>query len=157
MMTDRRWEDLHLGLKVRSPGVTVTEAHLVNWTGLTGDWSSFHVDAVAAADSVFGERVAHGPLTLAMALGLVTQTGVFGDAIVAWLGLDEVRLPGPVRIGDTIRVEAEVIEAGETSNPERGRSVLAYLVRNQSGTVVMSFRSSFLIRRRTPAGDGALR
>jgi itaconyl-CoA hydratase len=157
MMTERRWEDLHLGLKVRSSGVTVTEAHLVNWTGLTGDWSSFHVDAAAAAGSVFGERVAHGPLTLAMALGLVTQTGVFGDAIVAWLGLDEVRLPGPVRIGDTIRVDAEVIEARETSNPERGRSVLAYWVRNQNGKVVMSFRSSFLIRRRSPAGDGALR
>jgi acyl dehydratase len=157
MIMERRWEDLELGLKVRSPGVTVTEAHLVNWTGLTGDWSSFHVDAVAAAGSVFGERVAHGPLTLALALGLVTQTGVFDDSIVAWLGLDEVRLPRPVRIGDTIRVEAEVIEARETSNPDRGHSVISYLVRNQYGKAVMSFRSSFLLRRRSPAGDGALR
>jgi itaconyl-CoA hydratase len=157
MMMERRWEDFVPGLKVRSPGVTVTETHVVNWAGLTGDWSSFHVDAVAAASSAFGERVAHGPLTLALALGLVTQTGVFGDAIVAWLGLDEVRLPRPVHIGDTIRAEAEVVQIQETSNPRRGRSVLAYQVRNQDGQVVMSFRSSFLLKRRSPAGDGALR
>jgi itaconyl-CoA hydratase len=157
MMMERRWEDFAPGLKVQSPGVTVTEAHLVNWTGLTGDWSSFHVDAEAAAGSVFGERVAHGPLTLALALGLVTQTGVFGDSIVAWLGLDEVRLPLPVRIGDTIHAQAEVVGVQETSNPARGRSVLAYLVSNQYGQVVMSFRSSFLLKRRSPAGDGALR
>jgi itaconyl-CoA hydratase len=142
---------------VRSPGVTVTEAHLVNWSGLTGDWSSFHVDAVAAAGSVFGERVAHGPLTLALALGLVTQTGVFGDAIVAWLGLDEVRLPRPVRLGDTIRVQAEVVEALQTSKRDRGHIVLAYVVHNQYGKAVMSFRSSFPLKRRSPVSDGALR
>jgi acyl dehydratase len=157
MIAEWRWEDLEPGLKVRSPGVTLTEAHLVNWSGLTGDWSSFHIDAVAAASSVFGERVAHGPLALALALGLVTQTGVFGDAIVAWLGLDEVRLPRPVRLGDTIRVQAEVVEALQTSNPDRGRVVLAYLVHNQYGEAVMSFRSSFLLKRRSPASDGALR
>lgn len=148
---ERRWEDFRIGLRVSSAGVTVTEAHVVNWAGLTGDWSSFHVDAEAAAGSVFGERVAHGPLTLALALGLVTQTGVFGDAIVAWLGLDEVRLPGPVRIGDTIQVVAEVVDTAPTSNPGRGRSVLAYRVRNQAGQVVMSFRSAFLLRRRQRA------
>jgi itaconyl-CoA hydratase len=157
MIAERRWEDLEPGLKVRSPGVTVTEAHLVNWSGLTGDWSSLHVDAVAASSSVFGERVAHGPLTLALALGLVTQTGLFGDAIVAWLGLDEVRLPRPVRLGDTIRVEAEVVEALRTSSPDRGRSIVAYLVRNQYGEAVMSFRSSFLVKRRSAAAGGALR
>jgi itaconyl-CoA hydratase len=158
---ERRWEDFEVGLRVSSPGVTVTESHVVSWTGLTGDWSSFHVDAQAAARSVFGERVAHGPLTLALALGLVTQTGVFGDAIVAWLGLDEVRVPRPVRIGDTISVDAEVVDTQATSNPDRGRSVLAYRVSNQSGQPVMSFRSAFLLKRRQPSraaeADGAVR
>jgi itaconyl-CoA hydratase len=156
---ERRWEDFSVGLRVSSPGVTVTEAHIVNWAGLTGDWSSFHVDAEAAAASAFGQRVAHGPLTLALALGLVTQSGVFGQAIVAWLGLDEVRLPLPVRIGDTIRADAEVVETRPTSNPERGRSVLAYVVSNQAGQTVMTFRSTFLLKRRAaaPTADGSRR
>jgi acyl dehydratase len=152
---DRTWESFAVGDGVETERITVTEAHVVSWAGLTGDWVPLHVDADYAASTSFGERIAHGPLTLALALGLVTRTGVFGDAVVAWLGLDEVRLPLPVRFGDTIHARADVVESRPTSNPERGLAVLAYTVHNQRDDVVMTFRSSFLLRRRVPASVDA--
>jgi acyl dehydratase len=152
---DRAWESFAVGDAVETERITVTEAHVVGWAGLTGDWVPLHVDAQYAATTSFGERIAHGPLTLALALGLVTRTGIFGDAVVAWLGLDEVRLPMPVRFGDTIYVRADVVESRPTSNPDRGLAVLAYTVNNHRDDVVMTFRSSFLLRRRVPASVDA--
>jgi acyl dehydratase len=150
-LIERTWESFAIGDRLVSAAVTVTEAHVVNWASLTGDWVPLHVDAEFAAASPFGERVAHGPLTLALALGLVTRTGAFGDSVVAWLGLDEVRAPAPVRFGDTIHAEVEVLETRPTKKPDRGLTVLGYQVCNQRGEVVMTFRSSFLLKR----GNGA--
>ena len=87
---DMRWSALAVGDVVESPGITIGEAHLVQWAGLTGDWVSLHLDAQYAAATPFGERIAHGPLTLSIALGLLTQTGYFSN-VAAWLGVDEVR------------------------------------------------------------------
>ena len=156
--SDRAWESFTLGDRVVSERITVTEAHVVSWAGLTGDWVPLHVDAEYAATTPFGERIAHGPLTLALALGLVTRTGLFGDAVIAWLGLDEVRLPLPVRFGDTIHAAVTVIESRPTSKPERGLTVLGYQVLNQRDETVMTFRSSLLLRRRVPSAvDGSAR
>lgn len=152
---DRWWDDFKPGMRFETHGVTVTEAHVVNWSALAGDWTPFHVDAEQAAGSTFGQRVAHGPLTLALSLGLVVQSNVFGDAIVAWLGLDELRALVPVRLGDTIRVQAEVVEHTPTSKAQRGRMNLAYDVCNQRDEVVMRYRSGFLLRRREADGNGA--
>jgi itaconyl-CoA hydratase len=144
---ERTWESFVVGDRVTTERITVTEAHVVSWAGLTGDWVPLHVDAEYAAATPFGARIAHGPLTLALALGLTTRTGIFGDAVVAWLGLDEGRLPQPVFFGDTIGTEVEVIESRPTAKPERGLAVLGYTVRNQRDEVVMTFRSSFLLHR----------
>jgi len=144
---DRFWEDLSEGDVLVGPGVTISEAHLVNWAGLTGDWVSLHLDEQYAAQTRFGRRIAHGPLTLALSLGLLTQTGYFGN-VVAWLGLDEVRATAPVHIGDTIHPEAELVVARATSKPDQGVWTFAYRTLNQADAVVMTFRGSLLIRRR---------
>ncbi|WP_335934771.1 MaoC family dehydratase [Streptomyces sp. PTD5-9] len=141
------WEDLRTGDVLRGPGVTVTDAHLVTWAGLTGDWVSLHLDEEYAAATPFGGRIGHGPLSLSLSLGLLTQTGRFGN-VLAWLGLDEVRALAPVRVGDTIRPVAEVTEARPSSKPGRGVWTLAYRTVNQRRETVMTFRSSFLVRRR---------
>ena len=140
------WEDLRAGDQLRSPGITITDAHLVNWAGLTGDIVSLHLDAQYAETTPFGQRIGHGPLTLATALGLMTQTGYFTN-VVAWLGLDEVRALAPVFIGDTIHVDAEVTLARETKKPENGIWTLHYTVSNQKDEPVMTFTSSFMIKR----------
>lgn len=147
---DHYWEALVAGDRLRSPGLTITDAHLVTWAGLTGDWVSLHLDAEYAAATQFGERIGHGPLTLSTALGLMTQTGYFSH-VVAWLGLDEVRATQPVYIGDTIHVTAEVIETRETKKPDVGLWCLNYTVHNQRGDVVMTFISRFLIKRAAPS------
>lgn len=141
------WEDLNLGDTLQSPGLTISEAHLVNWAGLTGDIVSLHLDEVYASETQFGQRIGHGPLSLACALGLMTQTGYFKN-VTAWLGLDEVRATAPVFIGDTIRATAELIESRETSKPSSGIWKFQYKVINQNGAVIMTFISSFMMRRR---------
>lgn len=149
---DHFWEDLKEGDVVISPGLTITDAHLVQWAGLTGDWVSLHLNSEYAAATPFGQRIGHGPLTLSVALGLLTQTGYFTH-VEAWLGLDEVRAMNPVFIDDTVHAEATVVEARTTSKPGRGLWSLAYEVKKQDGSTVMTFRSSFLISRRD--GEGA--
>lgn len=153
-MADRRiegtqhyWEDLEVGDVLVGPGITVTEAHLISWAGLTGDIVQFHVDAEYAAATPFRQRVAHGPLTLAFGLGLMTHTGYLGN-VVAWLGLDEVRALKPVFIGDTVHPEARMLEARPTKDDGRGIWRMAYAMRNQAGETVMSFVSSFMVARR---------
>lgn len=144
---DHFWDALETGDRLQSPGITVTEAHLVQWAGLTGDWVSLHLDEEYAAQTPFGQRIGHGPLTLSVALGLMTQTGYFSN-VIAWLGLDSVRAVKPVFIGDTIHVEATVSQARETSNANAGLWTIDYTVVKQEGSTVMTFSSSFLIKRR---------
>ncbi|MNW60071.1 Bifunctional protein PaaZ [compost metagenome] len=127
--------------------MTITDAHLVNWAGLTGDLVSLHLDETYAAQTQFGQRIAHGPLTLSLALGLMTQTGYFSN-VIAWLGLDEVRALGPVFIGDTIHVEARVATARPSKKPGVGIWSIEYTVLKQDGTEAMTFNSSFMIKRK---------
>ena len=144
---DYFWDALAVGDELRSPGITVTEAHLVQWAGLTGDWVSLHLDEEYAAKTAFGQRIGHGPLTLSVALGLMTQTGYFSN-VIAWLGLEHVRAVKPVFIGETIHVQATVTEARETSKPDAGIWTIDYRVVKQDGSLTMTFSSSFLIKRR---------
>ncbi|MFJ6095648.1 MaoC/PaaZ C-terminal domain-containing protein [Williamsia muralis] len=144
---DKHWEDLHIGDVLCGPGITVTDAHLVQWAGLTGDIVSLHLDEQYASQTQFGQRIAHGPFTLSVALGLITQTGYFNN-VVAWLGLDEVRALRPVLIGDTLRPEAELTVARPTKRPTHGIWTFSYRAINQRDEAVMTFQSSFMIARR---------
>lgn len=152
---DRYFDDFAVGTHLTTRGMTVTEAHIVMWANLAGDWLPLHVDQDASSRSVFGSVIGHGPLSLALALGLVIQTGFFGDAVIAWLGLDDVRATSPVLPGDTIHVVARVVEQEPTRKPERGRVTLSYDVRNQREDTVMTFTSGFLMRVRGTASDAA--
>lgn len=148
---DHRWEALRTGDRLSSTGLTVTDAHIVGFAGLTGDIVSFHLDDERARHSEFGQRVAHGPFTVSASLGLLTQTGYFNN-VVAWLGLDEVRAKQPVLVGDTISVRAQVREARPTRNPRNGVWTIDYTVVNQRDETVMTFTSAFLVRRRDEEG-----
>lgn len=149
---DVYWEDLSVGDRVTGPGITVAESHLVAWAGLTGDWVSLHLDHEYAVAQGYDGRIAHGPFTLSTALGLMTQTGVFGN-VRAWLGVDAVRALSPVMIGDTLHPEAEVTLSRATKRPDLGIWTLAYSMLNQRDEVVMTFTSSFMIVRRDTDPD----
>ncbi|MGP3534043.1 MaoC/PaaZ C-terminal domain-containing protein [Microbacterium sp. RD1] len=140
------WEDIRTGDTIESSGLTVTDAHLVSWAGLTGDIVEFHLNAEYAAGTPFGERIAHGPFTASVALGLLTQTG-YVRKVVAWLGFDTLRAKKPVLIGDTIRARATLAETRPTSKPGTGVWSFEYEVLNQRDETVMTFTSGFLVAR----------
>lgn len=143
----KHWEDFLVGEKIKTWSITVTEAHLVNWAGLTMDYYPIHMDAEYAKKGDFGKRVAHGPFTFALSIGLLGSTGFLGDSVIAWLGLQNMKIPAPVFIGDTISVNVEVIEKRETSNVNRGVAILRYTIVNQEGKSVMVYESILLMKR----------
>ena len=147
-MPEKFWEDFSVGDKVTSMAITVTEAHLVTWAGLTMDYYPLHMDKEYAAGTPFKERIAHGPLTFALAVGLMGTTGYAKDSVIAWLGVNDMRIPAPVKIGDTIRLHAEITELRETKNPNQGLTVMRYEVVNQRSEPVMTFDMRFLMHRR---------
>ena len=152
----RFWDDLSVGQVLRGPGMTITDAHLVTWAGLTGDIVSLHLDDTVAAESQFGRRVAHGPLIMSLGLGLLTQTGIFTE-VLAWLGVDAVRAIAPVFVGDTIHPRVTLTASRLTSRGDRGVWTFGYEMVNQRGDVVMTFTSSLMIGRRQADGRASAR
>lgn len=139
-MAQRKYgDDFKLGAVYTTPRITVTETHVVNWAGLTGDFYPLHMDKVYAEATAFGERLVHGPMIFALAVGLVAQAGFGEDAVIAWLGADNMRMLAPVRIGDTITVVVQVKDQKPTRNPARGVQTWLYTVKNQRGEDVMVF------------------
>ena len=147
-MQEKGWEDFKVGDKFVTPSVTVTETHIVNFGCLTGDWYPLHFNEEFAKKTIFKGRIAHGPLTFSFAIGLMFQSGVFGDSIAASLGIDKMRALKPVRAGDTIRVEADVIDKKETSKAEQGITIMVYNVKDQRDETVFTFEYTILMYRR---------
>ena len=143
-------EDFKVGEKTVSPGRTVTEADIVTFASLSGDWNELHTNAEYMKNSVFGQRIAHGMLTLSIASGLVMRTrGRPPVEVLAFLGMDKVRFVAPVFIGDTIRVESEVIEA-RPSKSMSGAGILKSknTVKNQRDEDIATWETAVMVRRR---------
>ena len=130
-------DDFKVGDIYATAAITMTEAHVISWAGLTMDFYPLHMDREYAARSQFGERLVHGPLIFAMSVGLVASAGFAGDSAIAWLGVDNMRMLAPVMIDDTITVKVEVIEQSPTSDPKKGIQVWRYTVSNQRDETVM--------------------
>ncbi len=157
-MTGRTWkdpqekvyDDFALGDIVVTRGRTVDVGDLTLFAGLTGDHYPLHVDEKFSKATRFGTRIAHGPLTFAIAVGLVGMSGFYGDAITALLEVRTLRALKPVLPGDTLQVRAEVVELSTGTNPKYGTLHVNYQVRNQREEDVMTFLQIMLARRRTP-------
>ena len=130
-------DDFSIGDIYTTAGITVTETHVVNWAGLTMDFYPLHMDKEYAAKTPFKERLVHGPMIFALAVGLVGMAGFAGDSAIAWLGVDNMKMTSPVMIGDTIRVIVEVIDQQKTSSSEKGIQVWRYTVKNQRDEQIM--------------------
>ncbi|MBU2552730.1 MAG: MaoC family dehydratase N-terminal domain-containing protein [Proteobacteria bacterium] len=101
------FEDYRIGERFVTRGRTITEADIVMFAAFSGDWYPLHVDVEYAKNSPFGERIAHGMLVLSATSGLMP---LYDMAIVAFYGMDKVRFMAPTKIGDTLRIEMEVLE-----------------------------------------------
>lgn len=96
------FEELQPGDSLLTPRRTMTEADIVNFACLSGDHFYAHMDKIAAAESIFGERVVHGYFVLSAAAGLFVDAGV--GPVIANYGLENLRFIEPVKPGDTIQV-----------------------------------------------------
>ena len=142
-------DDFNVGDIFETAAITVTETHVVNWACLTMDFYPLHIDKEYAAKTQFGQRLVHGPLIFGLAVGLVSKEGFAGDAAVAWISADNMRMHKPVFIDDTVRVVVEVIEKRKTSKPGKGIQVWRYTVKNQKDEEVMIFDYTMMFHMRT--------
>jgi acyl dehydratase len=155
-MVEMRAEKSHLegfkvGEKTISPGRTVAEADIVMFAGISGDWNELHTNAEYMKNSPFGQRIAHGMLTLSIASGLALRARQHQPfEVLAFLGMDNVRFTAPVFIGDTIRVETEILEARSSKKrPETGIIKSKNTVKNQRDEAVATWETVLLVPTRT--------
>ena len=132
------FEDLTVGRQFVTQRRTVTEADVVAFAGLSGDFNALHVDETFAADGPFGRRVAHGLLVLSMATGLRQQSGVFLGVVRAFAEVRSWAFRRPVFIGDTITVVTTIVSARATSKPGQGVVEQRVDVVNQHHDIVQS-------------------
>jgi len=145
----RCFEDIQVGEEYESPGRTVTETDIVIFAGLSGDYNVLHTDAEFMKSSIFGERIAHGLLGLAIQAGLFTRA-TQAYATLAFLGL-RWKFRGPIKIGDTIRVRARVSAKKDTDKADRGIVTVERRVVNQRDEVVQEGETDLLVERRAGA------
>lgn len=139
----RDFDRLAVGARFRTRGRTITEADLVSFAALSGDFHPLHTDAAWAAESEFGGRIAHGMLLLSYSVGLVPLDP---DHVLALRGFERVAFKRPVRIGDTIQVEGE-LESKQELDAAAGLAVFAWKIVNQRGEVVALARVRVVWRR----------
>jgi acyl dehydratase len=142
------WEEWELGAEFESPGRTVTEADIVAFAGLSGDYNPLHINEEYCRNTIFGGRIAHGPLVYAIAAGLLFQLHLYDDTLIAFLGFENLKFTKPVKPGDTIHARIKVLEKRETSNPDRGVMKRQLQVLNQRGEVVQEGIQAFLLKRK---------
>ena len=128
---------------------TVEMSDIMNFATLTGDFYPIHIDAVTAGETRFGSRIAHGPLTFALAVGLVGLSNFYGTAIIALKEITGLRATAPVLPGDTIHVEGTVAELDGSKNPKYGTIAVRYDVKNQRDELVMTFLQTMLATKKS--------
>jgi 3-hydroxybutyryl-CoA dehydratase len=145
------FEEFSVGQTLRTPGRTLTEADIIAFAGLSGDFNLIHTDAVYAATTPFGQRVAHGLLGLAIASGLAVRSGVLEGTVLAFREIQEWKFSQPVFIGDTLTVEMKVSEVKALPRLGGGSVVLELSVMNQTAAVVMKGSWNVLVQSRPGA------
>ncbi|NLV73397.1 MAG: dehydratase [Chloroflexi bacterium] len=143
----RFFEDFTVGDTFDSMARTITEADIVAFAALSGDYNPLHTDAEFARSSPFGQRIAHGLLVLSIASGLAARNGFIDGTAQAFTTLDW-RFRAPVLIGDTIRVQATVTRVRAVVAMGGGLVYLEMRVLNQRDEVVQQGEWSLVMRGR---------
>ena len=142
------FEQFKPGLKFSTAGRTITEADIVNFAGISGDFNRIHIDAEYAAGTPFGQRVAHGLLVTSIASGLAVQTRFLEDTIMAFREISQWKFSKPVYIGDTVHVEMNVVETKALQRLGGGSVSLDLQVKNQNDESVQRGRWVMLVQGR---------
>jgi acyl dehydratase len=142
-----RFEGFHSGDHFTTSRRTITEHDILQFVGLVGLTEPLFLDLeYIRKETLYGERIAPGSLTFGMAEGLAVQTGIIHGTGLAFVGIDRMKLSGPVKVNDTIEVEIEVLDTKPV--PACGGGIVRYRhwVKNQRGETVMEYDVARLIR-----------
>jgi acyl dehydratase len=139
------FEEFAIGDKAVSPSRTLTESDIVTFAGLSGDYNEIHTSEAFAQEHPFGQRVAHGLLGLSIASGLAFQMGFLLRTVVAFRGL-EWEFTAPLYIGDTIHIEAEVVDLKAFPRLGNGRVTFRVSVKKQDGSVAQRGTWTLLVK-----------
>jgi len=140
-------EEFSVGDVHESPRRTVTEADVVMFAGLSGDYNSAHTDHVHAAATPFGRPIAHGALVLSIATGLSTRIGYLDGTALAMSSIDNWNFKAPVFFGDTVRLRTTVVEVRPSkSKPDRGVLIRKFEMINQDGQTVQEGFTSVMVK-----------
>jgi len=143
----RYFEEFEIGEEIVSPGRTVTEADVVAFAGISGDYNPLHTDAEFARSTLFGQRVAHGLLGLSMASGLLSRLGFVDGTALAFRGL-EWKFSLPILMGDTIHVKARVTETKPMQRLGGGLVIFDVEVVNQRNEVTQRGTWQLIVKSR---------
>jgi len=138
----RYLEDFQVGERWVSAPTLITETEIMAY-GLANDPQPMHTDPEWAKTGPFGGLIASGWQTAALSMRLFVQSGGYGKTPVIGMGIDELRWLKPVRAGDVLTVEREIVEVMlSTTHTDRGTIRTRVSVRNQSGDLVMTLFTS---------------
>lgn len=140
------YEEFETGARYSTYGRTITEGDVSIFCAFVGYHVPLFIDEEYAKTTAYGTRIA--PSALTMSISTAMTEGLFRTTVLALLSVDRGRFLAPVRAGDTIRTEAEVLEKRETSDPTRGVVVFRDHVLNQRGETVLEIDKTVLIKRR---------
>lgn len=147
------FEDFAPGQKYVTPARTVTEADVVNFAGLSGDYNPLHTDAAYAEGTIFKGRIAHGMLGLTIVTGLTARMGIFDGTAVGLLEIDEWKFLKPIYLGDTVRAEMIITEKKETRHADRGLLLRQVNLVNQHDTIVQQGIIKVMMKRKPAASE----
>jgi acyl dehydratase len=136
---------LIVGDSVETAGRTIGEGDISLFAGLVGDFTPIHIDQTFAQSTPHGTRIAHGPHTMATAIGMATHTGLFGERVIGLVNINW-DFSGAVKVGDTIRSRVTVEEVRPTSKPGRGLATYGFEVLNQRGEPIQRGRMKVIVR-----------
>jgi acyl dehydratase len=139
------WQELHVGLKIRTSARTITESDLITFIGWAGISEPLFLDERYAIEAGYAGRLVPGMLTYCFAEGLIVQTGMIHNTGLAFLGatLDQL---GPVFVGDTIDCAVHITHSRASRTPGRGVVTSEVTVRNQHGQPVLTYTPVRFIR-----------
>ncbi len=142
----RTFDEFSAGETFTTASRTITEADVVGFAGISGDFNPLHTDAEFAKGTMFQARIAHGMLIASVATGLANALGIFEGTTIALLQVTH-KFTGAVKFGDTVHMEMTVAEKKETAKPDRGILILKNVVRNQAGGSVLEGEWTVMMKR----------
>lgn len=141
-------EDFEIGKEYISPARTVTEADVVNFAGVSGDFNPLHMDEEFGKQTQFGKRIAHGALGFIISTGLSNQMGLYEGTTIAFVE-GTLKYTAPLLIGDTVHVTVVPRELRHSSKPGKGILKQELRLVNQDGVTILESLQTLMMKSKT--------